>query len=143
MKAFAIKQPESANGRSKGKKKVKPKKSPGDNNPKSSSGQTEHIFECLPCSKTFKNKVIWKQHNNDKHSDKKRFACNECPFQTARKDSMEEHKRRHTGELAFDCSHCGKKFRHRRLVREHKIKNHPKEVSGHSKKQEVHALLQP
>ena len=78
MKAICVNQTEKPDDKYVKKKRWKSEENLAENRTKSPLGQIKHVFECLPCSMTFKTRIIWNQHNRDQHNEKKKFACTVC-----------------------------------------------------------------
>ncbi|XP_036438548.1 zinc finger protein 2 homolog isoform X2 [Colossoma macropomum] len=52
--------------------------------------------------------------------DRKCFTCSYCGRKFARRQTLEQHERIHTGEKPFRCSECNKCFRQRSALRVHR-----------------------
>ena len=78
MKAICANQTEKPDEKYEEKRRSKSMENLGGNSSKCALGQTKHVFECLPCSMTFKTRIIWNQHNQNQHTEKKKFACTVC-----------------------------------------------------------------
>ena len=78
MKAICANQTEKPDEKYEEKRRSKSKENLAENSSKCALGQTKHVFECLPCAMSFKTRIIWKQHNRDQHTEKKKFACTVC-----------------------------------------------------------------
>ena len=75
------------------------------------------------CDKAFKRKGDLNNHIRKQHLDK-RFKCDECDQSFGTEYSLRSHKTIHSKSLKFQCdeANCGKKFRKKVFLRNHKIR---------------------
>lgn len=52
------------------------------------------------------------------------WTCDECTYQTFRKDDFDRHYKQHTGERTHPCPHCPKKFIQKVSLKEHILGKH-------------------
>ena len=76
---------------------------------------SEFMFECdFPgCQSTFGTRFNLRRHFEARHLGIKRFACDICGVRLASKQTKEEHRYTHTGEMPYVCPYpgCGKRLR--------------------------------
>lgn len=79
-------------------------------------------FVCPECSTQFEQwgaiaNHLWRSHNNDMEL----HACDQCPFRTYSLSRLENiHRQIHTNEYLFLCDTCGKSFKTRKQLRNHR-----------------------
>lgn len=69
-------------------------------------------YECYICKRSYGCKLSLRHHWPDHIGQRKRFKCNTCNKDFARKDSLLRHQRIHKDVFPFSCLECGKKFRY-------------------------------
>lgn len=77
---------------------------------------------CYVCSKMVDSIT---DHVYLRHSDEKRFKCNEpdCSFASKTKRSLQQHQNLHTGSRPHVCEFCGKKFATQGGLSNHRIRH--------------------
>ncbi|GAB1604198.1 zinc finger protein 2 homolog [Argonauta hians] len=66
-------------------------------------------FHCDLCPKKFTRRNTLQIHKRI-HTGEKLFQCNYCPKQFVHRDKLQIHERTHTGEKPFHCTYCPKQF---------------------------------
>lgn len=66
-------------------------------------------FHCDLCPKKFTRRNTLQIHKRI-HTGEKLFQCNYCAKQFVHRDKLQIHERTHTGEKPFHCSYCPKQF---------------------------------
>ncbi|XP_037301344.1 zinc finger protein 721-like [Manduca sexta] len=78
-------------------------------------------FMCEGCAKAFPTKCELNVHQVATHGIGPYLQCNHCSFKAARKITLIEHIRLHTGERPYTCEKCGLTFRRKALYRNHLV----------------------
>ena len=68
----------------------------------------ERPFLCLECGKSFTTKQHLKEHSKLHAGTKPWFHCQDCDAKYRGQSDLAIHRRVHTGETPFPCSHCSK-----------------------------------
>ncbi|WP_420797645.1 C2H2-type zinc finger protein, partial [Candidatus Sororendozoicomonas aggregata] len=68
------------------------------------------VYPCDQCDKTFFRANTLEDHKRT-HSGAKPFTCNVCERSFAQSTTLANHMRTHTGERPFSCDICGKGFK--------------------------------
>ncbi|XP_063289740.1 oocyte zinc finger protein XlCOF7.1-like [Pelobates fuscus] len=124
----------------------KPVETPGRKPGKEKVSNTEAVYNCSECSKSFKNNSELTKHQSTHKRHKmissetgevyysessivlheshrkgeKQFACTECGKSFTQKSNLVVHQMIHTGEQPFSCTDCGKCFRRAAHLTSHK-----------------------
>jgi len=84
---------------------------------------TKFEFECMPCDRVFKTKVMWVKHNHDNHGTEMKNSCPECEEKFWTQGELRNHLKSHHAPT-FDCDDCGKPFKTKQGLTLHMSKNH-------------------
>ncbi len=82
---------------------------------------SENTFACKICGKCFKYRSQLTTH---KMRHAKGFPCNICKKSFASANYLSAHKLIHSGELPYSCEDCGRRFRQKGHVKQHKKTAH-------------------
>ena len=84
------------------------------------SSERKDVFRCDRCSKVFKQRRSYDNHMK-KHSGILPYDCMECDKQFASKDTLGKHIKTHQNITRLECLHigCGKTFKTRFALKEH------------------------
>ena len=84
------------------------------------SSELKDVFRCDRCSKVFKQRRSYDNHVK-KHSGILPYDCMECDKQFASKDTLGKHIKTHQNITRLECLHteCGKTFKTRFALKEH------------------------
>ena len=84
------------------------------------SSELKDVFRCDRCSKVFKQRRSYDNHMK-KHSGILPYDCMECDKQFASKDTLGKHIKTHQNITRLECLHteCGKTFKTRFALKEH------------------------
>ena len=77
------------------------------------------LFKCENCDMSFPNRRLLRNHQNQKHDKPYRHYCSECPAKYNSLQQFETHMYSHTGDMPFECSVCGKRFRSQKNLTRH------------------------
>ena len=101
-------------------------------------------FDCLICSKSFKQKNHLKRHMNSLHSSdrqiscdlsgKRLFSCGFCGKKSKDRFNLERHMRVHDGKRPYDCEKCYKSFKYPGCLKDHMISWHSSDKQFSSEK---------
>ena len=101
-------------------------------------------FDCLICSKSFKQKNHLKRHMNSLHSSdrkiscdlsgKRLFSCGFCGKKSKDRFNLERHMRVHDGKRPYDCKNCYKSFKYPGCLKDHMISWHSSDKQFHCEK---------
>jgi uncharacterized Zn-finger protein len=98
---------------------------------------TKKRYQCVICSKDFSRNYSLRRYIEEAHANKRKFTCDQCGYQSLRKQEMEKHvfwkhSKRNLRTLdkfrSFKCSKCPKRFPTKGTLRQH---------------QEVHSDVRP
>ena len=91
------------------------------------SGISKYELRCATCSYVAENSSAYLDHIASHPSDTSTFSCPFCSYITNRyrRNNLEVHIRRHTGERPYQCSECSLQF-----VSSGDLKSHGKKHSG-------------
>ncbi|CAG5887873.1 unnamed protein product [Menidia menidia] len=76
------------------------------------SQESEKLYSCTECGKTFNRKPCLLRHKRI-HSGEKPFSCTVCEASFTWKHSYVQHMRIHTGEQPFSCPVCDRRRKRR------------------------------
>src|SRR5688500_8634679 len=70
--------------------------------------QITYSFDCSPCQKTFSTSKDLKLHENKSHVIKNKpvLSCSDCKKKFKYLSHLKRHRRIHSGDKPFRCSHC-------------------------------------
>ncbi|XP_065084365.1 zinc finger protein 345-like [Ochlerotatus camptorhynchus] len=83
----------------------------------------EMPIECGGCYKRFKNNSFLNKHLR-RAADKKLYACSKCSVARRTLKELIEHEATHTGQSAFICCGCRKRFESQHALEQHSIEEH-------------------
>ena len=78
------------------------------------------MFPCPHCEKSYLESAHLKKHIMGVHENKFRYLCDECDFKTNSSSAFKKHMLLHSGETPFKCNVCGKGFRCKWVLNNHK-----------------------
>ncbi|XP_050079783.1 zinc finger protein 225-like [Anopheles maculipalpis] len=85
----------------------------------------EHrAFQCVFCSKSFKQATHLRNHLLTHKQDARAFGCEFCPKRFALAGDLKVHRRIHTKEKPFRCSVCPAAFTMGKQLNKHRFKAH-------------------
>ena len=70
------------------------------------------VYECLLCSKNFKNLTLLKNHQVCHNSDY--LSCCSCDKKFKRKSDLKKHEQRHNENVQYECSICGNSLKRKK-----------------------------
>lgn len=73
---------------------------------------------CIVCGKVYKSLFALREHETS-HSNEKRFKCEICLMEFARRNNYKLHLKRHETEGQFKCNECDKSFYLEKLLTQH------------------------
>ncbi|XP_071795997.1 uncharacterized protein [Asterias amurensis] len=80
-------------------------------------------FGCSFCTRRFRCKKDWRQHENT-HTGLKPYTCTVCGKKLSRHYTLKVHMLTHTGQKPISCAHCDKSFRVKSRLRTHERIHH-------------------
>ncbi|XP_029724979.1 zinc finger protein 665 [Aedes albopictus] len=83
----------------------------------------DNPVECAGCYKRFKSNSFLNKHLR-RAADKKLYACSKCTVTRRTLKELIEHESSHTGENAFLCCGCKKRFESNELLEQHALQEH-------------------
>ena len=88
---------------------------------------------CLLCGKRFLSRGSLQRHASN-HSEVKKFTCDICEKEFARKDVFKKHVTVHkdNSDVSFNCNVCSKSFRWK-----HSFERHERNVHGMAERETV------
>ena len=92
---------------------------------------SEKVFKCKFCEKTFASNQLRNKHENLTHI--KRFPCSTCGKVFSEKTRLLIHSRTHSGEKPYVCEDCGFSCAQKDNLRLHKQFKHPS-MEGNEKR---------
>lgn len=87
--------------------------------PHATGAISEKPFKCNLCCQQFARRDTLQCHQR-RHTGDRPFPCDTCPLRFARRDTLQCHRRTHTGERRFACDICLQRFARRDTLRCHK-----------------------
>ncbi|XP_068210097.1 zinc finger protein OZF-like [Palaemon carinicauda] len=91
--------------------------------------EADKAFKCNICKKKFGKKECLKIHVHLIHSgEKPTFTCEICSENFESKTALARHFRQHKDELQYKCIDCGKVFRSKKVLGNHKKRKHCDEI---------------
>lgn len=105
-----------------------PKTRPGKVSIKYKSCTNKNRFPChfRACCRNYSSKSNLSQHIKDWHYKRKNYACETCDKKFARKSTLKNHQRVHTGAKLFSCNICEKPFKSQFNLKVHRLNYHDK-----------------
>lgn len=79
----------------------------------------KRIFMCEICGDKFHQKITLEDHRVCKHSDERKYSCEECEMTFKLPNSLARHRKIHSNERNFKCCHCSADFKHQYNLRRH------------------------
>lgn len=80
---------------------------------------TDKIFDCRICGKTYDNETQLKRHFDTVHSSERRFFCSICKTGFTRHEHLKRHVFRHYNERPHKCPYCPKSFARKEYLKRH------------------------
>ncbi|XP_071084042.1 uncharacterized protein [Haliotis cracherodii] len=83
-------------------------------------GEPPYHCDFEECNQTF-DKIHLLLNHKDRHTDERRWACDQCPARFRARNNLTSHKRSHTGEKPFECNICHRSFATKNTMNQHKV----------------------
>ncbi|KAK7074080.1 hypothetical protein SK128_016221 [Halocaridina rubra] len=87
---------------------------------------------CHVCGKVMRGPMALKKHVSMVHETKPQFQCDFCPKSFKRKETLQVHRRIHTGEKPFPCSRCDYASETKGNLKAHMWRKHKIQLDGPS-----------
>lgn len=110
------------------KQNILPKIPAGKVSIKHKSRNTDDRFPCVfsACYRNYSSKSNLFQHIRDWHYKRKNYTCETCNKKFARKSTLRNHQRVHTGAKPFGCNICEQRFKSQFNLKVHRLEYHGK-----------------
>jgi len=78
------------------------------------------VYQCEDCQYQTERRNDWKRHRR-MHTGEEPFSCDHCDYKTAWKSDLKKHEFTHSGERPFSCSKCSYRAAHKRNLKRHEV----------------------
>ena len=82
------------------------------------------LFQCILCLKSFKSKLLIRQHMKIVHGERK-YNCDQCDASFTSNGSLQKHYLSHTDERPYSCELCHASFKNMITLRSHLKRSTP------------------